>query len=388
MKILIVSTIFPPEIGGPSKHIYELAKNLSSLGHEIHIATYTKKNSVQEFVDGFHIHRVSIGNLPKIFLPIRVLKMKVLLLKIVRKYNIDILYALNIDLAGLPASMAAKKTNKPIILRYGGDYIWEIMFKFNKTSRTLDDFYKNQTGLLFSILKKFQSNMLKKFNHIIVPSFYYKNILVNAFSLSQDKISVIKNPVNINYKINKKKNDRFILVTASRIIRLKGLDYLILAVKEAIKKYKDINLIIIGDGPYKNNLISKVKKLNIQDYIKFLPGMSHNEVLNHLSNADVYVLSSISEVAPNVILEAMSLKTPVITTRVSDLDYTMNEKIALIVPPKDSLALANAIIKLKENPKLRAKLAFNGCNFVKKNITWGEVLNQITLIMEKAKLNS
>ena len=385
MKICIVSTIFPPDIGGPSKHIYELSKRLASQGHEVHIATYTSQESRHELLDGFIVHRISIKNIPKALLPVRVYKMRNMIIDIVKKYNIDVIYALNIDLAGLPATQAAKKMKKPVVLRYGGDYIWEVMFKFNKTSRPLHSFYENEDSKLFKTLKSFQARMLRKFNHIIVPSDYYKNILATHFNINQENITVIKNPVNLIIKPGKKnKNEKFTLVTASRILRLKGIDYLLEAIRIITREHGNIHLKIIGDGPYKQQLIARAKDLNIDKYVTFLPGMKHEEVLKHIADADAYVLSSVSEVAPNVVLEAMSLKTPVVTTKVSDFDYKMNSEIALITPPKDSNLMAHAIITLMSNEELRNKLIKNSYAFVKKNISWKEAVQQTTTLLEKA----
>ncbi len=384
MKICIVSTIFPPDIGGPSKHIYELSKRLASQGHEVHIATYTGQESRHELLDGFIVHRISIKNVPKSLLPVRVYKMRNMIINIIKKYNIDVIYALNIDLAGLPATQAAKKMKKPVVLRYGGDYIWEVMFKFNKTSRTLHSFYENEDSRLFKTLKSFQARMLRKFNHIIVPSEYYKNILTTNFNINQENITVIKNPVNLNIKDgSKKKNDTFTIVTASRILRLKGLDYLLEGVKIITRTNKNIRLLIIGDGPYKQQLIERAKELNIQESVTFLPGMKHEEVLKHIADADAYILSSVSEVAPNVVLEAMSLKTPVITTPVSDFTYVMDKEIALVVPPRDSYQLSNAITSLMNDKELSKKLARNGYDFVKKQPSWDDALKQTLSIFEK-----
>ncbi len=383
MKICIVSTIFPPDIGGPSKHIYELSKRLASQGHEVHIATYTSQDSRHELLDGFAVHRISIKNVPKSLLPVRVYKMRNMIIDIIKKYNIDVIYALNIDLAGLPATQAAKKMKKPVVLRYGGDYIWEVMFKFNKTSRPLDSFYENENGRLFKTLKSFQARMLKRFNHIIVPSEYYKNILVTHFNINQENITVIKNPVNLIIKPGKKKkNEKFTLATVSRILRLKGIDYLLEAIR-IVTRTHDIHLKIIGDGPYKQKLIDRAKELKIENYVTFLPGMNHEEVLKHISDADGYVLSSVSEVAPNVVLEAMSLKTPVVTTKVSDFDYKMNSEIALVTPPKDSNLMAHAIIVLMSNEELRNKLVKNAYAYMKKNISWKEAVQQTMTILER-----
>ncbi len=384
MKICIVSTIFPPEIGGPSKHVYQLAKQLSILNHEVHVVTYTNQESRQEMLDGFHVHRISIKNLPKSMLPARIYKMRKYIINICKQYEIGLIYALNIDLAGIPAAMAAKNMKKPVVLRYGGDYIWEIMFKFNKTSRTLHEFYQKESSSLFRSLKRFQSYMLHKFNHIIVPSEYYKNILVSNFNINQEKITVIKNPVDIEVRPRKKKNERYTIVTASRLLRLKGIEYLLESVKIASRRHNDILLQVIGDGPYKQQLIERARELQIENNVVLLPGMEHKDLLSHIANADAYVLSSISEVAPNVILEAMSLKTPVISTLVSDFNFEMNNQVALITQPKDSHTMADAILKLIENKELGKKLADNAFKFVKQHPTWQDALQQTLEIFEKS----
>ncbi len=175
MKICIVTTIFPPDVGGPATYVYELAKRLSK-NNEVHIMTYGKNKAR---LDNVFVHSCNVVKMPK-FLSLfyRIICLSFLLFKIIKKYKIDVVYAFNIDLAGVPAFIASKVYRKKLVLRTGGDYVWEVMYKLNYTNKSLLDFYKYEKGFLFSLLKNFQKFMLKRFDRIIVDSDFYKNLLI------------------------------------------------------------------------------------------------------------------------------------------------------------------------------------------------------------------
>ena len=118
-------------------------------------------------------------------------------------------------------------------------------------------------------------------------------------------------------------------------------------------------MIIIGDGPDKNELETQAKNIG---NIYFLSRQSHDKVIEHLKAADVFVLASISTVGdregtPTVIMEAMAAGLPVIATNVGGVaDLIENRKNGFIVDQGQAEKLAMAIIELINNPDLIQKM--------------------------------
>ena len=148
-------------------------------------------------------------------------------------------------------------------------------------------------------------------------------------------------------------------LACGRLVEQKGYLYLLEAFARVVKE-RDAELHILGTGPLQEKLEVQAEKLGLAGRVYFL-GFRANPFL-HMRAADVFVLSSLWEGFGNVIVEAMAMGTPVIST---DCPHGPNEIITngvngLLVPPGDAAALAWAMLRLAEDASLRARLAQAG----------------------------
>lgn len=155
----------------------------------------------------------------------------------------------------------------------------------------------------------------KNFDIIISQSKYMKNDLIENYKISNNKIKVINNPIDIE------KNDKLVnettvslfdkskinLLAAGRLNHQKGIDLLIEAMKLLNDKF---HLTILGEGEERNNLINLAKELGVLEKITFA-GFQKNPYV-YMKQADLFVLSSRYEGFPNVVLEANACGTPVV----------------------------------------------------------------------------
>jgi len=140
-----------------------------------------------------------------------------------------------------------------------------------------------------------------------------------------------------------------------RIILSKGLEYLLEATKEILILYPEARLLIVGEGPLKNKLILKCKKLGIINNVIFTGFV--NDTREILSSIDIFVFPSLSEGFPMVVLEAMAMAKPVVASRIDGVTEQISDGIeGILVPPKDSSRLAEAIIKLIRDIELAKSL--------------------------------
>ena len=123
----------------------------------------------------------------------------------------------------------------------------------------------------------------------------------------------------INFKNKYKLNDKIIVLIVSRLVTTKGIHNLILAIRELAKKYPNICLQIIGDGPQKRKLIRFVKNQRLKDKVYFLGKISNDQLPIFYSACDLFVLPSLYEGQPTVILEAMACEAPIIATAVGGI---------------------------------------------------------------------
>jgi glycosyltransferase involved in cell wall biosynthesis len=140
-----------------------------------------------------------------------------------------------------------------------------------------------------------------------------------------------------------------------RLGRVKGLDLLIAAFTEVLGAFPDARLLIVGEGTEKATLASSAVEAGIAESV-VLAGHS-DRVRTILASVDVYVLSSRYEGMANTLLEAMSVGAPIVATDVSGTREAVRDGVdALVVPPDDSRAIRDAVLRLLRNRELAGAL--------------------------------
>ena len=113
------------------------------------------------------------------------------------------------------------------------------------------------------------------------------------------------------------------------------------------------------------------KELGLELNVEFRGALYGKNLMDEYGKTSLFIHPSCFDNFPIVILEAMSCKKPVIATRIGGIPKIIDDgKNGLLVPPKDSEALAKTIIKILENPKLAKKIGKAGYKKIKENITW------------------
>ena len=141
-----------------------------------------------------------------------------------------------------------------------------------------------------------------------------------------------------------------VLVAAGRLTRQKGFDLLLAALPLVLAGHPGLLLCIAGDGPERAALAAQARQLRLGDRVRFLGERADLAAL--FAAADGFVLPSRSEGSPYVLLEAMALGLPVVATAVGDVAETLGGGTeALLVPPGDSAALGEAILRLLRSPE-------------------------------------
>lgn len=245
--------------------------------------------------------------------------------------------------------------------------------------------YNSDYPLLDYKLSAFFNN--KYSDKVITVSDYERKNLLKA-GLSENKLVVIYNGIQ---ESKKRKNlpikiDGFILGTCARLTKKKGINYLIEAFQRVREKYKDIHLFIIGDGEERKNL-EKLVSQNNKNYVHFLGNIP--EATSYFSNFHIFVLPSLNESFGIVILEAMSQRIPVIATKVGGIPEIIRDKeTGILVAPKDTKVLVEAIIELLENEELRNKIGERGYINYKEKFTLEKMAEKTSKIYEDILFSS
>lgn len=147
------------------------------------------------------------------------------------------------------------------------------------------------------------------------------------------------------------------LFTPGRLAHQKGLEYLFQALQMVNEKLpSSFKLFLAGTGPIQDELNQLASELNLQNEVEFLG--FRTDISDLLTASDVVVLPSLREGLSIALLEAMAAAKPIVTTTIgSNLEASNNGKAAVLVPPKDTKTLADALIDFLNSPALMAEKA-------------------------------
>lgn len=201
---------------------------------------------------------------------------------------------------------------------------------------------------------------MKFVKKIVAVSGAVKNFLMEERSITPDKIDIIHYGIDLNLfkstngfiNLGKKEElgvskEKIIIGTVARLEEQKGHKYLIQAAPEIIKKFPEVMFVFAGDGTHRTELESQVKELGLNENFQFLG--FRQDVKELLYTFDIFVLPSLFEGLPNVVLEAMASSRPVVASAVDGTpEVIVHEKSGLLVPPKSPEALSKAILNLLE----------------------------------------
>ncbi|MBN1224808.1 MAG: glycosyltransferase [Candidatus Aminicenantes bacterium] len=175
-----------------------------------------------------------------------------------------------------------------------------------------------------------------------------------------------------SYIERKEKPGKYIkLLTVGRLVEKKGHEYAIRALAKIVQKRENVEYTIAGDGPLKERLRSLVSELRMEKYIKFVGEVEKNEILALYRQAHIFLLPSATaqngdqEGIPVVLMEALASGLPAVSSYHSGIPELIEDgKNGLLVPEKDTAALAEVLAYLIENPQVWPAMGRQGREFI------------------------
>jgi glycosyltransferase involved in cell wall biosynthesis len=182
-------------------------------------------------------------------------------------------------------------------------------------------------------------------------------------------------------------NDNLLFV--GRLVEKKGVHYLIHAMPFILKRHPKTTLLIAGDGPERINLERASVKLEIKTHVRFLGAVKNDRLPALYQTSGVLVFPSViaddgdQEGFGLVLVEALGCECPAIVTDLPAMqDIVEDGKTGLVVPQKNIRKLAEKVILLLEDQKLRESLGREGRRFVLKNYDWNIIVGRYADLIE------
>ncbi len=352
MNILFTNSIGKQKWGGGEKWMVKAAKGLSQRNHNVFLGC--KKNSIlmkkatQEGIKTFGI------NIHSDFGPINTYK----IYNFLSKNKIEILIC-NLNKDVRVAGLAGRLAKTPLIFARHGIQLCGKKLKHKITLLNLTD-------------------------GIITNSQTIKDAYMKYGWFNDDFVKVIYNGIKTNknipnYPIEEElpfiKNKKIIL-SAGRLSNQKGFIYLIKTAKIAKEYNRNWIFLIAGKGRLKNNLLQAIEDDGLKNYVKLIG--FYEDIFPLLKVSDVFVLPSLFEGMPNVVMEAMSLGKPVVATDVNGVrELMVDGETGFIVPPKNHQAIYEKLSLLLSNKNLCEKMGKTGRKRIEDNFTYKNMIDNL-----------
>jgi len=347
VRVLIVSGIWPPDVGGPASHAPELAEFLRSRGHAVEAAITADASPAAEH---YAVRAVSRR------LPVGVRHVAVATLVARRARAADVVYVTSmIGRAALGAALA----RRPLVVKLTADEAYERARRRGLFAGDLDAFQRHRGGLRVALLRRARDLALRRAAHVFCPSAYLAGLAV-SWGLPAERVSVLPNPAPSLPELPPRQElrrrlgvDGPTLVFAGRLTAAKALPVAF----AALASTEGVCLLVAGDGPDRQALELEAERLGLAGRVRFLGAQPRERVLALFRAADAALLSSAWENFPHTVVEALAAGTPVIATRVGGVPEVVHDgENGLLVPAGDPEALAAAIRRFLHEPELRARL--------------------------------
>lgn len=330
-KVILITSIYPPQIGGPAIFTSRFAAWLAEKGISYEVITYNREKSLPRP----NISEIPLGT-------IRLISFFRFIFTIVRKVKKDTLILANG--AFIETFLACKLTRRKYAAKIPGDPVWEYARNSGRTKLSREDFQVANLPFFLRSLRAIFNKSFKEATIVITPSIELLNFL-NTWGVSKSKTKLVFNsvdPTKFVSMVNLEK--KFDLVSVTRLVQGKGL-------KELIECSHKLNrsLLIVGDGPLMNDLKNTARSLSAD--VTFAGSLPNSEIPKILAYSKVFVLNSESEATSYALIEAKLSGLPILARRNQGSTTIVCDGVDGIIY-SDGLGLENAIVKIFADPNL------------------------------------
>lgn len=363
MRVGIFTESYPPLVNGVSTSILMLEHALTKLGHEVFIITVSDNKKDYVLENNGHILRLPSVNLANCYdykmtsvYPIKAVNM-------IKKMNLDVIHS-NVEFTvGIFARVVSEQLSIPLVHTYHTN--WEDYTHYiTKNKKILDDICKK---LLKYLVVFFED---KTVTELIVPSNKIYNLFKDKYKFTKN-IHIIQTGIetskfykenfnlkdinSLKKKLGIKKKD-FVVMTVSRLAKEKRVDRIINNHKELVKKYSNMKLLIVGDGPDIDKFKYEAKSLGVSDSVIFTGKVPLSDIPIYYQLGNVFVTASKSETQGLTVVEAISSSLPVVAVKDDSFVNSVIEDFNGFVFTDDEKYI-NSISKLYEDKDLYNRLS-------------------------------
>ena len=362
-SLLILSGIFPPDVGGPAKFADVFSQWLSLQKWNVEIISLSDSGRRRQFLGKVEVNLVSRNK----SLVQRYLLVIAQIYRGSRKMNLILANGLFLELW-----IASKIFGLKYAVKVPGDIVWERAKNQLKTSQSVDEFQNEVLGWKYRLFRNLYSRSLRNATHVVVPSQHLFS-LCELWGVSTEKIHLVHNSVFINRFKPLELNKDFDVLTVARLVKWKGIDEIIKVCAE-----NGLRLLVVGSGPEMQNL--KQVAFESGANVTFAGDVAQEDLASYYSRSKSFVLNSNFEASSYSLIEAMACSLPVIASRKTGSAEVVRHSVDGYLVDED-YSLSDAISNLFAAPELAIKMGEKARERIENNFNSERNFRRITEIL-------
>jgi len=352
LRIAHFTNTYKPNINGVVRSVSTFREGLTRLGHHVSIFAQDPPGGYEETEP--YVFRYPAINIPKFNYSIT-MPHSTFVNKLLPSLKLHVIHSNHPLLLGDAAADRAEKLDIPLVFTFHTSYV--------EYATEYADFVPFSKAFVQDVVVDGLARYLNRCHHIITPSDSIKDALARYAGLTE-RVTTIPTGIDVEPYQNADGRsireqygwDRaIVLASIGRLAEEKNFYTLLDAVAQVMSQQDAVRLLLIGDGPQRNELEKHTRKLGIADKVKFTGRIPFEQIPNHLKAADLFVFASVTETQGLVTLEAMATGLPVVAVDASGTsDAVVNGQEGLLTE-NDSHALAQAIRQLLADEEMFAR---------------------------------
>src|SRR3989344_6527524 len=282
-RVLLISGLFFPDVGGPATHVRKIAEHFSSLGWKVTVLAFGDRVAKDE---RYRMVRVS-RTLPRIL-------SWFLFTKLIFLFS----------------------------LRIGGDRLWERAAEGGKRLMSMQTYYEHglyatDNPFLFNIMRF----VIRSARASVVPNAILKESYVQYYGADESRIEIIKNPFGALREVARKEEGTFTFLFAGRFVLYKNLSRVVRVFARVYARHSNARLIFVGEGPEEPALRREAEKFNVP--LTVIPKVGQEKLFEFIRSSSVSIAPALMEFNPNFIMETLALGKPALISRGNGLSVRL-----------------------------------------------------------------
>lgn len=364
MRIALVTAYFPPAPGGQELHVYELARGLARMGHEVTVVTSDLLGPAERGNSSYRLIELPSVRVGSDALPLG-------LARGLRDASPDVVH-IHSPLMTISTLASLAAPGVPLVATYHGDY-----HKFTLSG-----------NLLKRLRNSFQLPVaLGRARTVIALTESDRRLLV-SYGIDEGRVRVIHPGVdtgglNGGDPSHDGRGEKVLYV--GRIVYQKGISELIRSFRAVCEEREGVELVMAGDGDALDDMRELVRDQGLDARVSFRGWVRHDDLVRLYQEAAMVVLPSFSEGLPYALLEAMAAGRAVVASDVSGIrELVSHGENGLLFDLGDGDGLSGAILRLLRDPEERRRLGESGREIVMSRFSKERWLEQTVGVYEQA----